>query len=1043
MSLSFDKYQAEAISTVGKDILVSASAGAGKTRVLVERLIKRCVEDKIDIDHILAVTFTQAAAAEMKKRVAVRLHQEALTSKDKDYIIKQIMLLENAPITTIDSFCLTIIEKYAHIIGLDKAFFTNVLDENKTNKYLKDSFLEAIRQLDETNHDLILDVLLKYDSRPEDYDEVFKLVKSIISKANANPNPEEWINRLKIEKKIKKINDLPELIQDGFFGQLDLYYNQAMYFLDKCEEIGASTEKVSDQLDLIASTRISLENTKKYLDERNYDMFRESFLNFSYNQKTPSNEKVEPYKKVRSYFYNACEKITDILFDSSILISDYNDLIPINNCLVELALLTFTNFNNTKIKEKCIDFSDMEKYAWQILSKDDCAISKIYQSYFKEVMVDEFQDTSTMQNEIISLLAKKGTTFRVGDVKQSIYRFRQAKPSLMRELSQDKDTKQINLIYNYRSKDNIVDLTNVLFKRLMNIYGCKDSYSSKDEISIGLPTQKLPHEDPCQLVIVEEKEDIPYKSKEAKAKWIAEKIIDLVENKGMNYDDFSILVRSHSDKPIIKAIFNQYNIPYDIDAREGFYQSDLCQTVLSLVRYLIDPSDELSLVSILTSSLYRFDDKYLTTLFIKHGSIISGIQNEHQDIIDDLNRFKDIGDNQGAIVLLDTLSYTHHFYDLLDERQKANFEFLYEKVVGTKSFMSLEDLLEMMDVGSEENSSQAIAKGKDDHLVNVTTIHQSKGLQYKVVFLWGTNKFINQNNSEIGIVSDEGYLGLDHYDLPYRIKRNTLTKVALNYLEELEELEEYTRLLYVALTRAEEKLFIVDSKDSTQDYEDNLSLINLSQRKGITGLLTYALEPIDGLFEINYVEDVPISYRRADKLQKHKTRPSLSIDTYSLDKKITPSQHTVSYLPELNFNQDYGVAYGTRIHTIMAQLPHTKLTEDILDTYDLTDKQKESILSFSNSSIYDEALTMDIYNEYPFYIEDNNERIQGSIDFLAVGKDKLIIIDFKSDHLKLDELKDLYHEQLDLYARAMSLLYPDKKISKYIYSFYNMEYVEV
>ncbi|MBR4163548.1 MAG: UvrD-helicase domain-containing protein, partial [Solobacterium sp.] len=475
--MRFDSEQTMAIEATGTNILVSASAGAGKTGVLVGRLTKRILRDRIPVSRILAMTFTQAAAAEMKKRLAQQLntaYAEADDKEMKEWVSSQLIELESASITTIDSYCLSIIQKYCNVIGLNPAIYQNILDEGKKKILQKNAFYDAIEIFDQHYHEQMLTLLQYFSPRSEDYDSLYDIVCNINDHAQSDVDPESWYARAKNSyAPIHSFQDLNPEVRKAFFG----------YYLLKCHQM-------EDQLLLMKSSlqegeKVSPESLIPYqntltncihaLEDENYGLFCTTIENLVYHA-TPASGKNLLYTEYRKGLDAILKKILEICFTEKTFVQDHNDLTNICSMLVDLSEMSYTLFMEKKKEYVCMDFSDMERYAFDILNKNDGIIADIIRDSLDEIMVDEFQDTSFLQNEIIEKISNGKNVFRVGDVKQSIYRFRQAKPQLMRSLMEDPDTLQITLRHNYRSRQSIVGFTNLLFEKTMNIPGTRDNY---------------------------------------------------------------------------------------------------------------------------------------------------------------------------------------------------------------------------------------------------------------------------------------------------------------------------------------------------------------------------------------------------------------------------------------------------------------------------------------------------------------------------------------------------------------------------------------
>ena len=1052
--MNMDVYQEMAVRSTGQNILVSASAGAGKTRVLVERLIKRCLEDRVGMDEVLAVTFTAAAAVEMKNRAAKTLQERLQTVNDPqqaEWIRKQMILLDSADITTIDAFCLTIIQKYFSVIGLDPATASNVMDEASVNKYKKAAFFKALQIYDEEHHDMIISLTEMFSPRSEDYETLQGMVDTIIKHADNSFDPEQWISNARLyAAPVKRLSQLPDEIQTYFYAAYQLMLDTILFHYEDMLKYAPDSDKVMKKYDDLTNAGNQLRNCRQYLESRNYDMFRESFCTFGeMYAATPADTKNIPYKNARDAFYKACDKLSAQLFDSSILISDHNECSSVINVLCDIASLTRTLFTEAKRQDACMDFGDMERYALEILNANDQAVSKLYRSRLKEVMVDEFQDTSVLQNEIIKLLAVPGTIFRVGDVKQSIYRFRQAKPSLMRSLMDDPDTLQITLEHNYRSMDTIVNYCNRLFQRLMNTEGCQDSYLERDTVTVGTERQKATDGVPVRFVLINDQEDAaeeesPQK-KELKAMWIAGEMKRMVEEEGRNWKDFAVLVRSHHDKPVLRNVFDRFGIPYDIDAREGFYNSILCSTIRSMLEWMLDRTNMTAGLAVLTSSFCGLDDADLAHLKTGYRSVLTGVRNVYPEIMEEMDELWNVSCTYGITALLTQIALRHHFYDTLPAKEKANFDYLFETaVILEENQGTVYDLLERMQAGTDEKSSDAVSRGKDEQVVTVTTIHQSKGLQYDTVFLWSTEQAKFSDASSMLMADDDLYLSIDHYDMPWRVKRPAAARIASAHKNNLEDIEEYSRLLYVALTRAEKRLIIVDAVKKEQEYRDEITLPVLAARKGMSGLILSAMKDVPGLFRIEHLEAENVSQPLQRSSEFVSELPHFKGETDYFAPVMTPSQTEFTSLPDLEMSRrKNSIAFGTRVHEIISALPDRPWTAEDIDPTGLTQEDIMHILAFSDSQLYRKALTMDIYKEYPFYIENKEIRMHGVIDFYAVNETEVLLVDFKTDHTDMNTLVSRYSAQLSAYRRALQQIYPGHTVKAFIWSLQNDTSAEI
>lgn len=1047
MSMNFDPQQKEAVTRTGTNILVSASAGAGKTRVLVSRLLKRCTEDSIPLERILALTFTEAAAGEMKKRLAEELNKRYQSETDpaaKDWLNHQIIALENASITTIDSYCLSIIQKYCNVIGLDPAISRSVLDEGTREIFLQNAFGETVQTYIDNDPETMFRLLRLLSFRSEDFSALFVSVKSINNFAQASVNPDEWYAEAEsFYGKVRSFSSFPAPILDAFFGYLLLGCRELSALAAQMMETGSTDEKVNT--DKLAYAMNRIETCILHLQEHEYVRYCDALKSLAVIKTSPGKD--ETYKDVRKKYEDKIKAMLEICYDETVWVRDANAVSDAAVLLIRLARDTFRAFQDVKLEHTCMDFGDMERFAWDILKKENGLVAGMIRDSFDEIMVDEFQDTSILQDAVIRAISRGNNIFRVGDVKQSIYGFRQAKPSLMRNLMNEDGTCHITLPHNYRSKKSIVDFSNLLFGKIMNIDGFEDHYRNEDIVSIGAPRQEEP---PVPVVFAvlqdketeEENEEESIGAKQAKAEWIASRILRMKqENPELHYRDFAVLLRSHQDKSWLRNAFSRCGIPYDIDARTGFYRSPLCQTVLSAAKCILYPDDMISLLSVLTSELYDFSDEEIAQMKIRHGSLKKGVLQEHPEVYRDIAYLRETASSGSPVDFLAAVADLNQFFNRLDHAQKANFDFLFEKTVQA-SYTDLFTFIENIEAVKDEKSSEAMSIGKDDDVVGVTTIHHSKGLQYPVVFLWSTSRNGLQSKKEPVMIDDNLKIGMYFIDEKSNVKRPLIHRIAVEYAVNKADLEESIRLLYVAVTRAADRLFIVDhiKKDFLPAAAD---MVLMNARKGTTGMILPVLQE-GPLFHIEYPEYEQISLPETPLSPEYRKLPSFTIPVRRYDPVITPSASELRGLPDLNLKLlSAGTDYGTKMHSVIEQLPDTVWTGEDLEPYDLSDNEKAHLLAFANSDIYHQALQMDIHKEYPFYIVKDQKQISGIMDFIAVGKDSVILIDFKTDHAEQETLLARYSEQLQMYRSSAEVMYPEKQISVYIYSLYLDRFIEI
>lgn len=1049
MLMKWNEEQNQAINSVGKNILVSASAGAGKTAVLVERLIKRCLIDHIELDCILAMTFTEAAANEMKKRLSFRLNEEyEKMNADKEYIKRQLILLQNAQISTIHSFCLNLIKKNYTVLGLDPAIINNILDEGAIALAKENAFEKIMNEMIQEYPADFFACAQYFSSRSEDFDSLKDAVLLIAKTAKDSANELAWYNTAKENYQI--INTQSDINPTLLFYFMESYrvdIETQINYLDELKTL--CMNHYPDAIDVLATIDIRsnfIIHALESLNKNNLDAFIHSFRN-ALTKEIKLIRKAEDFKKIREALNKHSKQCATYLYDFETLKKDSNSMQSIILTLVEFAHRTSIQFNKNKLEQKGLDFDDMEHFAFQILSSKKTNVASFYQNEFEEILVDEFQDTNTTQNEIVNLISRGNNVFRVGDVKQSIYRFRKAKPDLMRKLNQDENTENIYLSYNYRSNHSIVEFNNDLFDICMNISGCKDAYTQYDHVKAGTPRQ-FENDYPVEFYGLnydeissnidnddEADDEENLAQKQIKARFIAHKILDMKKNSSFKkWSDYVILTKSHKDKNVLREAFEFYNIPYSIYAKEGFYQSECCHIILSMLR-LIEEIDEISLLAVLLSPLYNTTDNEIVQLRLAYSSLSNACVQTNHPIIKDIQTCKTILNHDGLTALLNKISLINNLVeDGFDNQQRTNFDLLFEKALSfEKTSGSLRQFIQQIDINLDEKSNEAVALGPDEDVVKSMTIHHSKGLQFNVVFYWSTSKNPNLEKKDALLIDSELGFGVNYIQFPFRYKRPTLQRMALEFKNSMEELEENIRVLYVALTRPENKLIIVDNVKSPI-LPEPITRALLNKRKGNTNLLLSALSQQEN-FAIHYVDELEkIETPLRDEIM------TPNVHRYEYEKNtlpiLTPSSTEKKLIPSLSFAKESGAIRGTLIHKLIETLPNYVWSLSDFTDSECSDGDIQKLIYFSNSDLYKQCLTMKIEKEFPFTVKRENDLLQGTIDFLAYNDNEVILIDFKTDQNSTEkELIDHYQSQLNLYHEALKVIFPNLLIKIFLYSF--------
>ena len=1066
MAIQWSKEQLQAINTVDHNILVSASAGAGKTTVLVERLMKRMLHDHISIDRIVAMTFTEAAASEMKKRLLQslnkKLEEEDLSEQEAEYCRQQLILLQSAHISTIHSFCLSIIKSDYALIGLNPARISNIFDDATVSLLKQKAFLQASRSLMSKDPQRFTSLLNFFSSRSENFDELQKAVSKISAQAMGTHDPIRYLNRsLQAYSGIRHIEDLPEPLCSLFF---DYCHTEALRMENYAKNLQdilfrnyPDKEKQAAEVTLFLD---KLHVAVKAAEQHDYREYHRALFN-ALQSKISIIQKAPDYSDARKEINKLSKELAENTYDEETLLHDLAETYQVMEPLIELTELYMDQYAGLKNEMEGIDFDDMEHFAYQILCAENGVAARKYQEHFDEIMVDEFQDSNDLQNEIICRISRGNNVFRVGDIKQSIYRFRGAKPQIMRDLSNDDSEENcfIHLSNNFRSKAMIVDFNNTLFTSLMNIQGCSDRYTEHDNVVTGVPEQKEDNY-PVEfhaLNMPDLKEELQAKSLSSsslKADYIAQQILYQHENsKFRQWKDYVVLVRSHNVKQHLKKAFDDAGIPYFIDAKAGFYQSESIQVLLSWFRILVDSRDNLSLSAVLTSDFYQTSDEELATLFLqkeKTECLFDVLTRIGHPLVNDYFQCRKISHDQGLCALIDQLMLVNDFYEKrCNAQQRTNCDLLRSKAeqFSLTYSDSLTAFLTQVDQVSDEKTSEAIPVGNEDDVVKVMTIHQSKGLQFPVVFYWASSRIDVLDRKELCIADSELGVGIPCITMPMRYQRPTAIRYAIEHKITLDELEENIRILYVALTRAQNKMILVDTVKGLPD-KNKVTINTLLDRKGTTDLILTAMNA----FHVPYYKVTEISspwpkeqFRKEEK--KIVDMPRYTLPNYPI-RTLTPSTaaEEQSEIRSLNLQRSgmSGAMRGTRLHEAVEQLPDTPwdpslITQKIPGIYDY---EVDLLMKLDQQPLFRQIRDYDVRKEFSFAALIKDQLIHGQMDYVSFHDHEIWLVDFKSDRdTTSSELSETYAQQISCYIAALNQIHPDAQIHAYLYSFTLDEFI--
>lgn len=1049
--------QKEAIDSVEKNIVVSASAGSGKTAVLTARMVKRIAQDRIPVENLLAMTFTDAAASEMKNRLHAGLDKEKEETTDeelKEYLTQQCAMMGSAKICTIHSFCLDVIKENYFVIGLSPNRIAHIFSEDEMIAIKQRVMKEVFQFMAKDDLEEFKEVAAYFSSRPDDFTALKDTIEKIVNAASNFPDPEPFFNNILMKyRPIQRFSEMDDEIMNYVFLKISIEANQIVNDLNElqniCNYVGADDEACEQ-------VKLKLEKLNMIFEAIQHRDYPECVRIIRNSATSPlKNLKDEDYKRIRKSINDRFQKMVENYFDADELFYDNEHLFNIVEFLVFASKLYIELLEEAKKEAEGLDFSDMEHLAYKILSAQDGLVAKKYQRRFDEILVDEFQDTNEFQNAMIEMISRGNNIFRVGDIKQSIYRFRGAKPQIMADLMKDEEnSKTIVLRHNYRSNRSVVEFNNVLFNLLMNVNGLNNEFTEDDFAQIGTPSQDDQGAYPVEFLEIhsmdEKNKDERMKEVSPKARVLANKILDMKNTTEFtHWRDYCVLVRSHAIKDEIRFVFDQMNIPYTTTLKTGFYKAPSIVVLVAWLKLLIDCSDDISCITVLTGVYgYSDEDCALYQLERNRNTFFHAVASKDEKFKNDYELLKKCERKEGFCAALRKMLQINDFYwKQLDNQERANVDLFMSKAIDAEEVSgNLESFLIQIEACLDQPSSTAISASRNDDVVQITTIHQSKGLQYPVVFFWSGSRTVINDEINACMVDEKLGLGLFHVSKPYRFKRATLQRMAISMKNALEEFEENVRLYYVALTRAQ-KVGIILDKISSDYVESSLSLSTFFNKKGSTDLILSALKYEENILKRTLVpDDYQSQYKAEQKEVVYQELPVYKQKNEAVEYSFeTPSSLEERALMPLTFRVFNGTQRGSRMHKAVEKLSSSAWTMDKIKEVcpELRKDEVQQLYELGNNDLFIALNNQEVKKEFSFAIKKEEKIVHGFVDFLAVDEDCFTVVDFKSDrNATEEELIERYSAQLVAYEENLKVLYPNKQSRKMIYSFSLGKFIE-
>ena len=1002
-----------AIEKEGSNIIVSAGAGSGKTAVLTQRVITK-LEKGIDINHLLVLTFTKAAAQEMKDRI-----RKAIIEKN---LYDQLDYIDSSYITTFDSYAQSIVRKYHYLLNIPS----------------------EIKIIDDT----IISI------------EINRLVDDIF---NENYGNKKFNNLIKTycTKDDRKLKDVVILINE----KLNLKSNKDKY-LEEYIEHYYSNEFIDNVVKEYENSIIEIKNEiyelfqdiKGYLDDKQYDTLYK-YLSDLFNSNT--------YDEVRHCFDNKQIRLSNLDDEAKVIYKqirdkrDYikkeyiytldeikNNLISTKDnveVIVSLVKELDNRLNKFKLKNNSYTFNDIAKMSIKIV-KDNIEVQEEIKNYFNEIMVDEYQDTSDLQDEFISLISNNNV-YMVGDIKQSIYRFRNANPDIFRskynDYSNNKGGYKIDLLKNFRSREEVLNNINSVFDLIMDEKIGNAAYKVSHRMISKNDMYNLRSNTDYNMDLITYEKSDDYEDAEIEAFIIAKDIKEKIESKyqiidkdtkqlrDVNYSDFCIIMDRGSSFDTYCKIFEYFKIPSVVWQDEKLNTEDdililknIVNLIIKIKENKIDEEFKYYFTSIARSYLFNYTDDEILNIFVNNTFKEDTIYKLSYDISIDLDI---ITNNE----LLDNIIDKFDIYKktiLKGNIDSCNVR--YNEL--SKLFSSLSslgytpyDLPEYFKNSSKLDIRYSLnTKGLGS--VNIMNIHKSKGLEFSICYFSGLSKKFNDQEIKDNFLYDNKYgiiIPINNDGIENTILRKLYIK---KYYEE--DISEKIRLFYVALTRTKEKMIIVSPKLTSEDnintivkddirlkYRSLYDILNSINKKLITYKKDISLEDLNLTKDYNLTKkNIPNIFKEDKKIEL----TEIKIDSQEeLDSHFSKQTNYIKTKEEIE-----NMKYGTYMHYLF-------------EVTDFKDKCNNEVLDLVNKLNLENAK---IYKEYEFIYEEENTKYHGIIDLLLVYDDHADIIDYKLKNIDDEN----YKKQLLGYKKYIENKL-NKKTNTYLYSIFNKTLLEI
>ena len=1014
------KEQTEAIYKDGTNIIVSAGAGSGKTAVLTERVLEK-VKNGISLSNLLILTFTKMAAKEMRERIGSKLKENNLT--------EELSLLDTADITTFDAYALSLVKKYHYYLNLSKNI--NIIDSSVIELYKKETLNNIFEELYKNNDEKFLSLIKEYCIK--DDKEIFDYILTLNSKLDLKTNKKEYLNNYieekynedNINKDIEEYNKIILKIVDNIRNYLE--YIDDTDYLDKLYKV-----------------------INPLLESSNYDEIKNN-IEFKLPIARGVSEITKEYKEKISESIKEIKKLTSYTNEKSIQEGILRTKEYVKE-IIDIILLLDKKVFEYKKKYDYYEYSDIAGFAIKLV-KENKEIREEIKNSLNEILIDEYQDTNDIQEEFISYISNNNV-YMVGDIKQSIYKFRNANPYIFKNkydnYSSNNGGIKIDLNKNIRSREEVISNINLKFDRIMDDEIGGANYSQSHQMIFGNMMYKGNGDNGQNnnFEVYSYLNDTNYKKEEIEAFIIAEDIKNKInnnylafgkeekENRTIKYSDFVILMDNSKNFELYKKILEYNGIPTTIMKSGNLLDGELIVILKNIIRLIIkikegiiDTEFKKIFMSIGRSFIFSIDDNILFEHFLNKDFQNSEIYKITKEISNNI-------DTISIEELLDIIIDKYDIYNklILIGDYKSNILRIEKLKEITSNLVNLNYSVYdyqkyLSDIIDNNMKIEYSINDSNDNTVKIMTIHASKGLEFNICYFSGLyskfnireaiNKFSYDNKYGIIIpYKDEFMYNTIYHNLSYK-----------DYV--LENISERIRLLYVALTRAKEKMIFILPQNKSENENIINDVIDSSIRNKYSSFaaIIYSLEGIlksyyknISLEEISLTKEYNLiknnNYeKKISKVDNKINVIELSLNNETNDEKSF-SKKNIHLISEEEQNR---LDYGTRIHEVL------ELTDFNNPNYEeLSKKDKEVITNLINKIDINNSR---IYKEYEFIYNEDNTTYHGIIDLMLEYKDNIKIIDYKLKNINDTE----YLKQLAGYQKYIENTF-NKKTKIYLYS---------